>query len=280
MLALAAREGVDLTVVGPEVPLSLGIVDLFMSRGRAIVGPTKAAAALESSKAFAKDFMARHAVPTARFRVCDSADAARAAIAGAEFGFPVVIKADGLYLMMYGCYWRDDKHTALGFAVSKDGLTWTKHPDNPVFRPEPSHDWESNFTTSHTLLPLAEGGFRLWYAGRRQPPDLRVDRRNERLGQVGAVLVILHGLVEAGEREGARDRDLGRLGSMRLQVEELLHDPQAVGDVDFAGGLEDRLQVDPDLADRDGIHGGLVRVEARRNGAADHCGRDARPHGP
>ena len=96
MLALAEREAVDLTVVGPELPLSLGIVDLFLSRGRAIVGPTKSAAALESSKAFAKDFMARHAVPTAHFRVCDSAGAARAAIAGGEFGFPLVIKADGL----------------------------------------------------------------------------------------------------------------------------------------------------------------------------------------
>src|SRR5688500_1840155 len=67
MLALAAREQVDLTVVGPELPLSLGIVDLFTASGRAIVGPTKDAAALESSKAFAKDFMARHDVPSARF---------------------------------------------------------------------------------------------------------------------------------------------------------------------------------------------------------------------
>jgi predicted GH43/DUF377 family glycosyl hydrolase len=84
--------------------------------------------------------------------------------------YPMAIKADGLYVMLYGCYWNDDKHTALGFAVSKDGLNWTKHPDNPVFRPEPKHDWESNFTTSHTLLRLPDGSFRLWYAGRRQPP--------------------------------------------------------------------------------------------------------------
>ena len=73
-------------------------------------------------------------------------------------------------LMIYGCYWNDDKHTALGFAVSKDGLNWSKHPDNPVFRPEPRHDWESNFTTSQTLLRLPDGSFRIWYAGRRQPP--------------------------------------------------------------------------------------------------------------
>ncbi len=84
--------------------------------------------------------------------------------------YPMVIKADGVWVMLYGCYWGDDKHTALGFAVSRDGLTWTKHADNPVFRPEPKHDWESNFTTSHTLLRLPDGSFRLWYAGRRQPP--------------------------------------------------------------------------------------------------------------
>jgi phosphoribosylamine--glycine ligase len=96
MLALAVREQVDLTVVGPELPLSLGIVDLFAAQGRPIVGPTKEAAALESSKAFAKDFMARHGVPSARFRVCDTAEAALDAIAGGELGCPVVVKADGL----------------------------------------------------------------------------------------------------------------------------------------------------------------------------------------
>ena len=96
LLAIADRESVDLTVVGPELPLSRGIVDLFASRGRPIVGPTQAAAALEASKSFAKDFMARHRVPTARYLVCESADAALAAIAGDAFGYPVVLKADGL----------------------------------------------------------------------------------------------------------------------------------------------------------------------------------------
>ena len=93
---LAEREHVDFTVVGPELPLSLGVVDVFQSKRLAIVGPTKAAAALESSKAFAKDFMARHRVPTARFRSCEHADAACAALASGEFDFPVVLKADGL----------------------------------------------------------------------------------------------------------------------------------------------------------------------------------------
>jgi phosphoribosylamine---glycine ligase len=96
LLAIADREQIDLTVVGPEGPLSRGIVDLFRSRHRAIVGPTRAAAGLESSKAFAKAFMSRHGVPTARFRICESADEAFASIARGEFEAPVVIKADGL----------------------------------------------------------------------------------------------------------------------------------------------------------------------------------------
>jgi phosphoribosylamine--glycine ligase len=95
-LAVAARESVDLTVVGPELPLSLGVVDLFAAEGRPIVGPTKAAAALESSKAFAKAFMERHGVPTARFRVCESAAAALEAIETGDLGYPLVLKADGL----------------------------------------------------------------------------------------------------------------------------------------------------------------------------------------
>src|SRR5829696_149738 len=96
LFAIAEREHVDLTVVGPELPLSLGVVDAFAAAGRAIVGPSKAAAALEWSKSFAKDFMARHHVPTARFKVCDSPDDARAFVARGEFGYPLVIKADGL----------------------------------------------------------------------------------------------------------------------------------------------------------------------------------------
>ena len=93
---LAEREHVDLTVVGPEQPLQNGIVDLFMTRGLRVFGPSRAAAQLECSKIFAKEFMSRHGIPTARYRVCDSAAAARAAVASGELGFPVVVKADGL----------------------------------------------------------------------------------------------------------------------------------------------------------------------------------------
>ena len=96
LLAIAETQAVDLTVVGPELPLSRGVVDVFTAAGRAIVGPTKAAAALEWSKAFAKDFMARHRVPTAAFRVCESADEALTTIRRGEFTFPLVLKADGL----------------------------------------------------------------------------------------------------------------------------------------------------------------------------------------
>jgi phosphoribosylamine--glycine ligase len=95
-LALVEREGVDLTVVGPEVLLERGFADAFRLEGRAIVGPSRAAAALEWSKVFAKEFMARHGVPTARFVVCDRLEDALSAVAGPTFGFPVVIKADGL----------------------------------------------------------------------------------------------------------------------------------------------------------------------------------------
>ena len=96
LLDVARNQEVDLTVVGPELPLSRGIVDVFVADGRAIVGPSQAAAALESSKAFAKDFMARHHVPTAQYHVCESASSALSWLEGDRFGYPLVLKADGL----------------------------------------------------------------------------------------------------------------------------------------------------------------------------------------
>ena len=94
--SLAEREQIDFTIVGPELPLSLGLADRFNDDGRLLFGPTAAAARLESSKAFAKAFMARHGVPTARFRVCESLDDALRSVRAGEFGLPVVLKADGL----------------------------------------------------------------------------------------------------------------------------------------------------------------------------------------
>lgn len=93
-LDLARREEIDLTIVGPEQPLADGIVDDFRAAGLRIFGPSKAAAQLESSKAFAKEFMRRHAIPTAPFRIFDNSDDALRFIAGSDG--PLVVKADGL----------------------------------------------------------------------------------------------------------------------------------------------------------------------------------------
>ena len=96
ILQLARQEAVDFTVVGPELPLARGVADTFAAAGKPLFGPSRMAARLESSKAFAKNFMARHSIPTAGFRVCASESEALAAVAGDTFGFPVVVKADGL----------------------------------------------------------------------------------------------------------------------------------------------------------------------------------------
>lgn len=92
--ALAQRLRPDLTVVGPELPLSLGVVDEFNRRGWPIFGPTQAASRLESSKSFAKEFLQRHHIPTAPFVICDSIEQVRSALT--HFHAPVVVKADGL----------------------------------------------------------------------------------------------------------------------------------------------------------------------------------------
>ena len=89
------REQPSLTVIGPEIPLALGIVDALEQRGFRVFGPRRAAAELESSKAFAKRFMQRHAIPTARYAVCTSAAEAREALD--LFHGALVVKADGLH---------------------------------------------------------------------------------------------------------------------------------------------------------------------------------------
>lgn len=94
LLDLARRESVYQTIVGPEAPLAAGIVDAFRAAGLRCFGPTRAAAQLESSKAFTKDFLARHRIPTADYRVFDNPDEAVAYIH--ERGAPIVVKADGL----------------------------------------------------------------------------------------------------------------------------------------------------------------------------------------
>jgi phosphoribosylamine---glycine ligase len=94
MIAVANRIQPDLTIVGPELPLLLGVVDEFTRRGWRTFGPTRAAAQLETSKSFAKEFLQRHHIPTAHYAICDSAEQVRAALA--HFHTPIVVKADGL----------------------------------------------------------------------------------------------------------------------------------------------------------------------------------------
>ena len=94
IVALSNRLQPDLTVIGPELPLTLGVVDEFHRRGWRVFGPTMAAALLESSKSFAKEFLQRHHIPTAPFAICDSIEQVRAALG--HFHTPVVVKADGL----------------------------------------------------------------------------------------------------------------------------------------------------------------------------------------
>jgi phosphoribosylamine---glycine ligase len=94
IVALANRLQPELTVVGPEWPLTLGVVDEFTRRGWPIFGPTQGAARLESSKSFAKEFLQRHHIPTAHFAICDSIEQVRSALG--HFHTPVVVKADGL----------------------------------------------------------------------------------------------------------------------------------------------------------------------------------------
>jgi phosphoribosylamine---glycine ligase len=86
----------DLTVVGPELPMVLGIGDEFRRRGLPIFCPSRTAAEIEGSKAFAREFMQRHGIPSPRYEICGSADEARAFVKRAPFGYPVVVKADGL----------------------------------------------------------------------------------------------------------------------------------------------------------------------------------------
>jgi phosphoribosylamine--glycine ligase len=96
LVAIAQREEIDFTIIGPELPLSRGVADVFADEGLLLFGPTQRAARLESSKVFAKEFMERTGVPTARYKACDSAADAMAILRRGEFSFPVVLKADGL----------------------------------------------------------------------------------------------------------------------------------------------------------------------------------------
>ncbi len=92
----AQQTAIDLTVIGPELPAVLGLVDEFQRRGLTVFGPTRAAAELEGSKVFAREFMQRHGIPGPRFLLARSLPEAERAIRGGELGWPLVIKMDGL----------------------------------------------------------------------------------------------------------------------------------------------------------------------------------------
>ncbi len=94
ILKFVEDNNIDFTVIGPEVPLCLGLADLLEEHGHKVFGPTKYAATLEGSKAFSKDFMARHHIPTAAYKEVNSYEEAVEALN--EFSYPVVVKADGL----------------------------------------------------------------------------------------------------------------------------------------------------------------------------------------
>lgn len=94
ILKFVEENAIDFTVIGPEVPLCMGLADLLESHGHKVFGPTKHAATLEGSKAFSKDFMARHHIPTAAYQEVNNYDEAIAALN--SFSYPVVVKADGL----------------------------------------------------------------------------------------------------------------------------------------------------------------------------------------
>src|SRR5258707_11906813 len=98
LIEFSRQQSIHLTVVGPEAPLAAGIVDAFKEAGLKIFGPTRAAAQLESSKGFAKSFMVRHRIPTAKHATFERPDAAKAHVDAevAKSGAPIVIKADGL----------------------------------------------------------------------------------------------------------------------------------------------------------------------------------------
>ena len=118
----AESHKIGLTVVGPEAPLAAGVVDIFRNRGLRIFGPTRAAAQLESSKAFAKDFMQRHAIPTASYATFTDAVLAHAHIDGV--GAPIVIKADGLAAGKGVVVAMDlaEAHAAIDFMLQDGGL--------------------------------------------------------------------------------------------------------------------------------------------------------------
>ncbi|MDD3529391.1 MAG: ATP-grasp domain-containing protein, partial [Gallionellaceae bacterium] len=121
LIAFARANDVAFTVVGPEAPLAAGVVDAFRAAGLRIFGPVQVAAQLESSKDFAKQFMVRHGIPTARYQTFTDPEAAHAYID--KEGAPIVIKADGLAAGkgVVVAQDKDEAHAAIDMMLAPDG---------------------------------------------------------------------------------------------------------------------------------------------------------------
>ena len=155
LLQFALDHYIDLTIVGPEVPLVLGIVDRFAAAGLRCFGPTQAAAQLEGSKAFAKDFLARHKIPTARYQSFTDPDAAEAFIH--EMGAPVVVKADGLAAGKGVILAQSEQEAIAAMRGMLSGADFGEAGRQVVIE-EFLHGEEASFivmTDGETILPLA-----------------------------------------------------------------------------------------------------------------------------
>ena len=152
--ALAARLGVDLVVVGPEAPLVAGVADAVRARGIACFGPSREAAQLEGSKAFAKEVMDAAGVPTARARVCTTREEAVAALE--EFGAPYVVKDDGLAAGK-GVVVTEDRAAALADAVACDRVVIEEFLDGPEVSLFALCGWnEADGATVYPLQPAQD----------------------------------------------------------------------------------------------------------------------------
>jgi phosphoribosylamine--glycine ligase len=173
----AAEARIDLTVVGPELPLTLGIVDEFQARGLRIFGPSRAAAELEGSKAFTKQFLARHDIPTAEFVLAH--ERAEAEAAAKRFGLPVVLKADGLAAGKGVVVATEQRQVDEALALFFDDRKFGTAGDVVVVE-------EFLAGEEVSLMALADGRHLLPFAGARDYKRLLDDDRGPNTGGMGA----------------------------------------------------------------------------------------------
>ena len=129
----AEKEKIDLTIVGPELPLTLGIVDEFEQKGLKIFGPGKNSSQLEGSKVFAKQFMERHKIPTARFKIAESPEQAKNILESGDFSFPLVVKADGLAAGKGAIICKSMKKAEEALKISQKASEWVNKRNNVIF---------------------------------------------------------------------------------------------------------------------------------------------------